>query len=368
MNPQNPHPGFLQAGRQYYPALDGLRGLAVLLVVVYHNFGFINYFFFGWLGVDLFFVLSGFLITDILLKTLGQKSYLKNFYIRRVLRIFPLYYVTLIIFLLIIPRLHTPIDLTYYTNNQVWLWTYLQNWLYILKHDGNAKALHHLWSLAAEEQFYLLWPLIILLIRKPQFLLLFMSVLLLGVMALRLWVWNNQIADLVYYNLYTFSRIDGLCIGSMVALIHRINKRFFTRYTALTVLFFAGVNFLFFFINRNNNFSFPYLAIAGYTTFAMMFGLLVNEAVSGKTKIINIIFTIPVLKFFGKISYGFYIFHWPLYLLLQPVWSSWIPGYFKGSSAQFAVSLIASLLAVALSWLSYRYFENYFLKRKGKFA
>ncbi|MBL0067656.1 MAG: acyltransferase [Chitinophagaceae bacterium] len=72
MNPENPN-------RLHYPALDGLRGLAILLVVVYHNFGFINVFFFGWLGVDLFFVLSGFLITDILLKTLHQKDYLKNF-------------------------------------------------------------------------------------------------------------------------------------------------------------------------------------------------------------------------------------------------------------------------------------------------
>ena len=84
--------------KPYYPALDGLRGLAILLVVVYHNFGFIDYFFFGLLGVDLFFVLSGFLITDILLRSLGQKNFLRSFYMRRVLRIFPLYYLTLVIF------------------------------------------------------------------------------------------------------------------------------------------------------------------------------------------------------------------------------------------------------------------------------
>jgi hypothetical protein len=75
--------------RIYYPELDGLRGIAILLVIVFHNFGFINYFSFGWLGVDLFFVLSGFLITDILLRTADQPNYLKNFYIRRALRIAP---------------------------------------------------------------------------------------------------------------------------------------------------------------------------------------------------------------------------------------------------------------------------------------
>ncbi|MBL0272153.1 MAG: acyltransferase [Chitinophagaceae bacterium] len=91
--------------RSYYPSLDGLRGVAILLVVFLHNFGFMNYFFFGWLGVDLFFVLSGFLITDILLKTLDKPNFLRNFYMRRILRIFPLFYLTLIIFLLIIPNI-----------------------------------------------------------------------------------------------------------------------------------------------------------------------------------------------------------------------------------------------------------------------
>src|SRR3979409_1142111 len=111
MKPENPN-------RRYYPVLDGIRGFAILLVVFYHNFGFINYFFFGWLGVDLFFVLSGFLITDILLKTLTNKNYLTNFYMRRILRIFPLYYLSLILFLIILPKLNLRFDVKYYSDNQ----------------------------------------------------------------------------------------------------------------------------------------------------------------------------------------------------------------------------------------------------------
>src|SRR5436189_6032324 len=88
----------------HYPALDGLRGIAILLVVFLHNFGFMNYFFFGWLGVDLFFVLSGFLISDILLNSLDKPNFLRNFYIRRVLRIFPLYYFILVICLFVLPH------------------------------------------------------------------------------------------------------------------------------------------------------------------------------------------------------------------------------------------------------------------------
>jgi peptidoglycan/LPS O-acetylase OafA/YrhL len=345
-----------------------LRGLAILLVVVYHNFGFINYFFFGWLGVDLFFVLSGFLITDILLKTVGSPKYLSNFYIRRILRIFPLYYLFVILCLFVLPKLYPHFDVSYYSNNQIWIWTYLQNWLYIFKPNDGTNAMHHLWSLAVEEQFYLFWPLIILLIKKPKYLLIFISLALLAVLGLRLWIWTNHIADLAYFNLYTFSRIDGICIGCMIALLQRIDRNFFKRYTTWIVLFFAGLNFIFFFINRSYKFSFPYLALAGYTTFAMMFGLLVNEAVTGGTKFINRVFSFPLLRFFGKISYGFYMFHWPVYLLLSPWLFSQFSEYLTGHSLNFFVSFAATIAGIAISWISYRYYERYFLKLKDKLA
>src|SRR6185369_11421808 len=135
----------------HYPVLDGLRGVAILLVVLLHNFGFLNYFFFGWLGVDLFFVLSGFLITDILLSAVDKPHFLRNFYMRRVLRIFPLFYLILVICILVLPLISgLHIQLSYYTDNQAWFWTYLQNWLFTFKDPDGAKILLHTWSLAVE--------------------------------------------------------------------------------------------------------------------------------------------------------------------------------------------------------------------------
>jgi peptidoglycan/LPS O-acetylase OafA/YrhL len=356
--------------RSYYPALDGLRGLAILLVVFYHNFGFIRYFIFGWLGVDLFFVLSGFLITDILLKTRGQEHYLRNFYLRRILRIFPLYYATLVVLLLIVPALDPRLlNLQYFIDNQVWLWTYLQNWLYIFNPPpSDSLALNHFWSLAVEEQFYLVWPLLIMLIKNPRWLLGVMVLLLLSVIGLRCYLWIARIQGLAYYNLYTFSRIDGICIGSMLALMRIIDRKAINRYFTLIVLSLAAINFLFYFFNRNNQFSYPYLAITGYTTFAVLFGLLVNEGIERNNVIINRIFGNPVLKFFGSISYSLYIFHWPIYLVLHPALEHWAAMHMEGIPQKFFGSMVATVLAVVLAWISFRTFERYFLNLKGRFA
>src|SRR5689334_6534761 len=116
----------------YYPGLDGLRGLSILMIIGYHVFNFLPFFDYGWLGVDLFFVLSGYLITTILLAERDKKLGIGNFYIRRVLRIFPIYYLTLRLFVILIPSFfHLPGHVAYYNENHWWFWLYLQNWLFI---------------------------------------------------------------------------------------------------------------------------------------------------------------------------------------------------------------------------------------------
>jgi peptidoglycan/LPS O-acetylase OafA/YrhL len=361
----------VESNRSYYPALDGLRGIAILLVVFLHNFGFMNYFFFGWLGVDLFFVLSGFLITDILLNSLGKPHFLRNFYMRRILRIFPLFYLILIICLFILPAIKSlHLDVSYYQNNQFWLWTYLQNWLFVFREPYGDKILLHTWSLAVEEQFYLVWPVTILLVRRPKVLLgIALSVLLLVVFA-RYFIWSYHIKDLAYGSLYTFTRIDGLCIGSMLALLMKVNPSFLKKYTTHIVLLMAAVNFGFYFINTGHSFTLPYLALAGYTTFAVLFGILVHEAVVDESKPIRFILNNRMLKFFGKISYGLYVYHWPVYMVLF--------AYFRNSisdrnilsyhQAELASGVLVTIIAVLISVASYRYFEKPFLKFKTRYS
>ena len=355
--------------RTYYPALDGLRGVAILLVVFLHNFGFMNYFFFGWLGVDLFFVLSGFLITQILLETVSKPYFLKNFYIRRLLRIFPLYYLLLIICLLILPHFLNHLNFNYYTSNQFWFWTYFQNWLYIFKTPYGDKILLHTWSLAVEEQFYLVWPLTILLFKKPKILLAVVLIVLISVGVVRYAIWSFKIEDLAYSSLYTFTRIDGICIGCILALLMKIDPGFLRKYTTLIVLLMAAINFGFYFLNHENAFTLPYLAFVGYTTFAVLFGILVYEAAAGESKIIQLLFNNRILKFFGKISYGLYVYHWPVYVFLFPFFDDLFISHTNLSYKIAAIGsgLTVTIIAIVLSLLSYHLFEKRFLQLKKRF-
>lgn len=355
--------------RLHYPTLDGLRGVAILLVVLYHNFAFIPVFNYGWLGVDLFFVLSGFLITDILLHTRDTRNYFKNFYIRRILRIFPLYYLSLLLFLIILPSFSNfPLDVSYYQKHQWWFWTYLQNWTLIFDYDGHAVALNHFWSLAVEEQFYLVWPFIIILFNKPGRTLLFCLIALVTVILARLYIWNHREAFPSYQWLFLFTRIDGLLIGSMLAVIYRANPDLLHKYSTYLILFLAGVNFGIYFLDKEINF--PVWAVVGYTTFAIIFALLVYESIRSGNKAFNFIFNNPVLHFLGKYSYGFYIFHWPVFLLAQPYCNSLAGQWFTPGSLSYQLfsAVLATLAGLAVSVIVFHLFEKHFLKLKKRFT
>src|SRR5262249_2453340 len=159
------------------PALDGVRGMAILLVLLFHFVGdmppasaveraIVDVTKYGALGVELFFVLSGFLITGILYDARSEPHYFRNFYMRRLLRIFPLYYgvLALLFFVIpLIPVLRGP-TLDYLIERQAWAWPYAVN-IHIAKHgDWALPYINLFWSLAIEEHFYLFWPLLVFLL------------------------------------------------------------------------------------------------------------------------------------------------------------------------------------------------------------
>ena len=158
----------------HIPALDGLRGLAILLVLMIHfccltgvvprttlDVLFLKFASIGWCGVNLFFLLSGFLITGILFDTKSSSNRMKNFYARRTLRIFPLYYGVLTLWFLVLPAFNLDGTVRSWPSQQkVWVWLYAVNWGLIWG-GHQFGVMEHFWSLAVEEHFYLLWPLVI---------------------------------------------------------------------------------------------------------------------------------------------------------------------------------------------------------------
>jgi peptidoglycan/LPS O-acetylase OafA/YrhL len=208
-------------------SLDGVRGLAVSMVIISHLMFLSNYnenFLWkflknGWMGVDLFFVLSGYLITSILIASKSKKNYFRNFIIRRTLRIFPLYYAVLIIVL---------ICLFFYQNgnfqNLVWYFTYTSNigmaindnWL----HVGGNLELSHFWSLAVEEQFYLFWPLIIYFIPNKYIpFLAFLMVICGPEIRILIGEWMNSETMAAY--VMTPARMDSLAGGALLASLYQ---------------------------------------------------------------------------------------------------------------------------------------------------
>ena len=216
--------------------LDGIRGIAISAVFLFHSAPFIrdhnethvgnfvlnNIFDLGWAGVDLFFLLSGFLITSILLDTKNARGYFQNFYARRVLRIFPLYYLLLAsvaVVFLAVPVLRDRYADVY--ASQGWYWVYLQNWPMAI-HSGadfQAAFLGHFWSLAIEEQFYIFWPFLVWLFARRSLLAVCGGLVGLS-LAIRLAVASMDTSYSAQQFLYfcTVTRLDCLAIGAIAAI------------------------------------------------------------------------------------------------------------------------------------------------------
>ena len=333
--------------------LDGLRGLAVLSVVLAHYFGEVNHRIFvfdlGWLGVDLFFVLSGFLIGGILIDNRGSATFFSTFYIRRALRIFPIYYLVLILALAFSDTAggHSWADPHF---PAVVYATYAQNIMSALSGlDG--KSFQPLWTLAVEEQFYLLAPFFIYFC-PPRFLSKIIVAMIFAAPALRaLLLLSLSYPQNVGAEMFLPCRWDALLLGVLAA--------FAQRHSVSVVMQCAPVlqGIALFCI-----FSTPILLILssflfvtlGLTTMSIFFAifivLIVNGAEEGKR------FRAGWLRYFGKISYCLYLIHEPVANAMHGLILGSPPDI--GAAQQIAVTFAALAVSIVVASLSWAYLEG----------
>lgn len=376
--------------RRGSPSLDGVRGVAILLVLghnldvlddvpgrVSHALGLAGDV--GWIGVQLFFVLSGLLITAILLRTRESLSYVRSFFARRVLRIFPLYYAVLVLAFVLLPllaRVSPAIDamvppaLVRDAANQIWLWTYLGNWSSIW--GAASDAFPHFWSLSVEEQFYLVWPFVVR--RFHARIVAVCVVLSIVAFASRLAL---RLAHADPHGPYTFTicRMDALgCGAALAALLRRdafveaLRRRAAWIAAGAAALFVvgAGVSGLY----ARTGFADQTF---GYSILSVVFAAFVALAVLGDADgrgALRRVLTSRVLRVYGKYSYGVYVFHSPLHLFVGlRALRAFVPdGHPRTLGVALAYMTALALASLMIAVVSYHAFESRFLRLKDRFA
>jgi peptidoglycan/LPS O-acetylase OafA/YrhL len=344
--------------RAHIPGLDGLRGFCVLIVLFGHSG--LPYPMSGGAGVDLFFVLSGFLITRILHAERERTGgiHFKNFYVRRLLRLAPCLVLVCVYALVEALFLREPLPLA-----QIgWSLSYLANWGRAL-FGVDLAPLSHTWSLAIEEQFYLIWPLVILLVeacfRSPAAKAVLLLTLAFGLAAYRFAIVGHFSATRIYMGLDT--HMDGLVLGAALSYGALAMKgglsgnwsRLLGRVIAPAAL--LGVFLLMALMTWRN----PWMGRVGFSLVACAGAVLVADLVLGRHSWIAPLLGGRAIRFLGKISYGTYLWHYPLYHTADRVFAG-LP-----MAAMVAVKLV---LSVAIATLSYYGFERRFLGWKGRFV
>lgn len=377
-------PSELELIHQRLPALDGLRGAAILLVMLYHFtlYGGMQpgpaldtvYFraaMLGWIGVDLFFVLSGFLITGILRETLGRPRFFRNFYARRTLRIFPVYYATLLVAFVAIPAL-VPVSpaCEQLLDEQLWYWTYLMNFDLALGYWPDCYVFGHFWSLAVEEQFYLLWPLAVFSLRGRRLRLACLAIV--AAAPLLRWGLVEAGSALGAYVLMP-ARADALALGALVALLARepggVTQLARGARPALAI---AGAALLALLLwRRGLGTEDAVVQIVGFSALALGFAaVLVRALVAPAGSGFGALLRSRALRTAGQYSYALYIFHHPVAIYLGERWISVdaLPRVLGSAlPAQAFFIAIAGAVSFGLAWLSWRAIEAPCLRLKARF-
>lgn len=370
----------IHAGPRHFPPLDGIRGIAIILVILVHTFLYRGASPVGrvvdttaragWTGVMLFFVLSGFLITGILLDTRGQRHALRDFYARRALRIFPLYFGFLAVYFFAVPHLTdrlaqpTPAEQPLY-------WCYLVNYHEALTGHGPTSELAPMWSLAVEEQVYLVWPLLITLTPWRH-----LPRLLIGLaVASLLWRLASRALVLPIEVTYAWSpsALEPFAAGGLVAWLARhrggeLLAKWSPQATLAAGCFVAGM----FVAQRHFNFweAPAKMLTLGVSGCVWLFAGIIGWSVTASDRVVgNRLLAASVLRSAGRYSYAIYLFHGPVIGLLHPLIYSDVTGWVHGLSLTGAFAMTITVFAVswAAAWVSWRTWESPWLSLKRFF-
>lgn len=351
--------------------LDGLRGVAVVLVMALHLFKRAAYFTehpvletfttittVGWVGVDIFFALSGFLITSILLRSKTEEHYFKNFYVRRALRILPLYYVAILFVLLFAPKVEPEFTSQLNTALPIML-LYQQNWALLFKGFYITQYLGITWSLAIEEQFYFIWPFIVYKLDRERLIKVSIGYIIVSTMArvLGTLLWPNlsQASTFFYYT--SFVRFEEMLFGGLLAtfLTYDGAKEKVRRFSTPLFLISFAVFILLHILSlpgspHPEHGSIP-LMLGGYTTAALFtVGLIGVFVTHPPQNLLRRIFGNSILTFLGKYSYSMYLFHMTAALILLDVfWHSEMRGW-KPYILYPLTTYIVTVIIALLTW------------------
>jgi peptidoglycan/LPS O-acetylase OafA/YrhL len=380
---------------RHLPVLDGVRGVAILLVLVHHfvreplagatslvDEGLHRLTKAGWVGVDLFFVLSGFLITGILLDTKHAQNYFRSFYARRALRILPAYYLFIVLCLTLVPLLvpHDVEGKATMVRDQIWFWTHLMNiYLVFVHHEWPPFSTAHLWSLAIEEQFYLLWPLAVFLFRPQTVTRLAIAmlcaapVLRVVLLAFRGHPVTFAGSPLVYVANYMLlpCRMDSLAAGALVAsLVRSVGVARCVPWARRIALIAGGVLAAGFLAQRGVfDWYMPVVQAAGYSVLAAFFASVIVLAISHGRGTLSDLLTSRPLLFFGRYSYALYLFHMlPVLVLTELGFREHLLEIVPVRAlAALVYAAVATAMVVGLALLSWNLMEKRFLAMKRFF-
>jgi peptidoglycan/LPS O-acetylase OafA/YrhL len=373
--------------QRHIPAADGLRGIAVLATMLFHA----QYFAgvdgtatwerayamtagLGWAGVDLFFVLSGFLITGILYDSRTQPNYFSVFYLRRTVRILPLYYAMLFLLFALLPALlrigHiAPPEGAFGTReSQLFAWLYLVNWDLAVQGFGFVTPLiAHFWSLSVEEQFYLVWPAAVRNFSRNGLMGL-CGVMVVLALLVRIFMFLRGSPTAAY--VLPFARMDGLAIGGLVALAMRnARDRAVLASWAPKVALVAVAAFAMLVAQRGTtSFGDPLIGTVGISLLCLCFGgllvALINGTAEGRARRVV---ESPLLRWFGKYSYCLYVVNQPAMVIFAKLGLTVIglqALLHSRALALLGVNLAGIAACALVAFASWHLFEKHWLALK----